>query len=136
MSKLGDKHPSEYIQQFVNEWYRDSGDIQQVHNIIRFIEDNNHREIALKHLSTLVYKQQRIENAWLTQKGSDVVYGLLTGLFIGGIFPFLGYAHVNGDSGSIKPADIEEMDDRRRPPEKKLVRLFLLLPGPSSSILL
>ena len=102
---------------FVNEWYRDSGDIQQVHNIIRFIEDDNHREIALKHLSTLVQKQQRTENAWLTQKGSDVVYGLLTGLFIGGIFPFLGYAHVNGDSGSIKPADIEEMDDRRRPYE-------------------
>ena len=85
--------------------------------IIRFIEDDNHREIALKHLSTLVQKQQRTENAWLTQKGSDVVYGLLTGLFIGGIFPFLGYAHVNGDSGSIKPADIEEMDDRRRPYE-------------------
>ena len=102
---------------FVNEWYRDSGDIQQVHNIIRFIEDDNHREIALKHLSTLVQKQQRTENAWLTQKGSDVVYGLLTGLFIGGIFPFLGYAHVNGDSGSFKPADIEEMDDRRRPYE-------------------
>ena len=102
---------------FVNEWYRDSGDIQQVHNIIRLIEDDNHREIALKHLSTLVQKQQRTENAWLTQKGSDVVYGLLTGLFIGGIFPFLGYAHVNGDSGSFKPADIEEMDDRRRPYE-------------------
>ena len=102
---------------FVNEWYRDSGDIQQVHNIIRFIEDDNHREITLKPLSTLVQKQQRTENAWLTQKGSDVVYGLLTGLFIGGIFPFLGYAHVNGDSGSFKPADIEEMDDRRRPYE-------------------
>jgi hypothetical protein len=126
MSKLGDKHPREYIQQFVNEWYRDSGDTQKVQNIISFIEDGSHRKMALEHLSTLVEKQRQIDNAWLTQKGRDVIYGLFTGLFIGGIFPFLGYAHVNADTGSIKPADIEEEDNRRRPFENIGVTLSSL----------